>query len=217
MPRIARVIAEGYPHHIIQRGNNKQAVFFDDHDRRFYLELLKKYSQECQSKVHAYCLMNNHVHILVTPQRNDSIAKTMQKLSLRFTQHINKKFKRTGRLWECRFYSSLVDREEYLWSVCKYIERNPVRAKIVNNPTQYAWSSANKIGKNDMFESIWDESQKMEYSEYLNRPENEEQVCLIRKNTHSGRPIGSAEFIERMSKILNIDLSTRPKGRPKKN
>ena len=114
MPRIARIVAEGYPHHIIQRGNNRQAVFFDNEDRLFYLGLLRKYSRECASKVHAYCLMDNHVHILFTPRYHNSLAKTMQKLSLRFTQHVNKKHKRTGRLWECRFHSSLVDKEDYL-------------------------------------------------------------------------------------------------------
>src|SRR3989338_538169 len=104
--------------------------------------------------------MDNHIHILFTPQRDDSLAKTMQKLSLRFTQHINRKHRRTGRLWECRFHSSLVDKEEYLWAVCRYIERNPVRAKIVDRPSQYQWSSVNEIHKRDIIESIWDEAQR---------------------------------------------------------
>ena len=216
MPRIARIVAEGYPHHVIQRGNNKQVVFFDNEDRRFYLGLIKKYSRECESGVHAYCLMDNHIHMLITPRRNDSLAKTMQKLSLRFTQHINKKYKRTGRLWECRFYSSLVDREEYLWAVCRYIERNPIRAKIVSKPSQYEWSSASKVQQNDIIESIWDVNQKQEYSNYLNAPENESQVQMIRKNTHSGRPVGSVEFINHIAKVLKVNLSTRPKGRPRK-
>lgn len=216
MPRIARIVAEGYPHHIIQRGNNRQTVFFDNADRRFYLELLKRYSKECGSKVHAYCLMDNHVHILFTPQCADSLAKTMQKLSLRFTQHINKKYERTGRLWECRFHSSLVDREGYLWSVCRYIERNPVRAKIVDRPIQYEWSSANKTPKSDIVESLWDETQKKEYVNYLNSPEDNGQIQIIRKHTYSGKPIGSMEFIRHIANILKIDLNTRPKGRPMK-
>ncbi|GAI54022.1 unnamed protein product, partial [marine sediment metagenome] len=131
MPRIARIVGIGYPHHIIQRGNNRQNIFFDQEDRLLYLKWLEKYSLECGCTIHAYCLMINHVHLLVVPQYNYSLAKTIQKLSLTFTQHINKKYKRTGRLWECRFYSALVDKEPYLWSVGRYIERNPVRAKIV--------------------------------------------------------------------------------------
>lgn len=216
MPRIARIVAEGYPHHIIQRGNNRQAVFFDNEDRRLYLGLLKKYSKECGSRLHAFCLMDNHIHILATPQQSDSLARTMQKLSLRFTQHVNKKYRRTGRLWECRFHSSLIDAENYLWAVCRYIERNPVRAKIVINPSQYKWSSANNAHKNDIVESVWDEVQKQEYIDYLNRPDDDSQVQAIRKNTYSGKPIGSVEFIDSIAKMLNIELSTRPKGRPGK-
>jgi putative transposase len=216
MPRIARIVAEGYPHHIIQRGNNRQAVFFDNEDKRFYLELLKKYSRECGNRIHAYCLMDNHVHMLATPLRYDSLAKAMQKLSLSFTQHINRKHKRTGRLWECRFHSSLVDREGYLWAVCRYIERNPVRAKMVNKPSQYEWSSANSTHKSDIVESIWDNAQRQKYIDYLNMPEDESQVQIIRKHTYSGKPIGSAGFIVNIAKVLKIDLSTRPKGRPRK-
>jgi len=98
MPRIARIVGIGYPHHIIQRGNNRQDIFFDQEDRRLYLKWLEKYSLECDCTVHAYCLMKNHVHLLAVPQNSYSLAKTMQKLSLRFTQHINKKYKRTGDL-----------------------------------------------------------------------------------------------------------------------
>jgi len=216
MPRIARIVAEGHPHHIVQRGNNKQAVFFDSEDKRFYLELLKKYSAECGNVVHAYCLMNNHVHILATPEHDDSLARAMQKLSLRFTQHINKKYKRTGRLWECRFHSSVVDKEGYLWTVCRYIERNPVRAKIVSKPSQYEWSSASKNRRSDIVKSVWSEAEKQEYTDYLNGPEDKDQIDVIKKQTYSGKPIGSSKFIDHMAKILKMDLNVKPRGRPRK-
>src|SRR3989338_7276542 len=124
--------------------------------------------------------MDNHVHILLTPQRDNSLAKTMQKLSLRFTQHINKKHERTGRLWECRFHSSLIDKENYLWSVCRYIERNPVRAKIVMKPSEYEWSSANITNGSNIIEDILDPAQKKEYIDYLNKIEDQEQIHKIR-------------------------------------
>lgn len=216
MPRIARIVVEGYPHHIIQRGNNRQTVFFDNEDRHLYLGLLKKYSRECGSKVHAYCLMDNHVHMLITPECSDSLARTMQKLSLRFTQHVNKKHKRTGRLWECRFHSSVVDREGYLWAVCRYIERNPVRAQIVNKPSQYEWSSANRVRKVDFIESILDDTQRQAYIDYTNTQEDEEQNRIISKSTYSGRPIGSEKFINQIAGALKIDLGIRPRGRPGK-
>jgi len=114
MPRVARIVSVGYPHHIIQRGNNREIVFFDNEDRCFYLELLKKHSPECGCKIHAYCLMSNHVHMLLVPLYSHSLAKALQKLSLRYTQHINKKYRRTGRLRECRFHSAIVDKDAYL-------------------------------------------------------------------------------------------------------
>ncbi len=220
MPRTARIVGIGYPHHIIQRGNNKQNIFFDQEDRSLYLRWLKKYSLECSCTVHAYCLMNNHVHLLFVPQFNHSLAKTMQKLSLTFTQYINKKYKRTGRLWECRFHSALVDKESYLWSVGRYIERNPVRAKIASKPDEYRWSSAkvNITGKGmDFIKPIWlDDAKREEYITFLNYPDKEEEIEIIKKSTISGKPIGSEEFLNRMVEALGITINTRPKGRPRK-
>jgi putative transposase len=220
MPRIARIVGIGYPHHVIQRGNNRQNVFFDQEDRCLYLKWLKKYSLECGCTIHAYCLMSNHVHLLVVPQYNYSLAKTMQKLSLTFTQHINRKYKRTGRLWECRFYSALVDKETYLWSVGRYIERNPVRAKIVSRPDEYRWSSAkvNITGKEmDFVKPIWqDHTKREEYVTFLNNPDKEEEIEVIKKSTISGKPIGSKEFLNYLVETLGITISTRPKGRPRK-
>jgi len=220
MPRIARIVGIGYPHHIIQRGNNRQDIFFDQEDRRLYLKWLEKYSLECSCTVHAYCLMKNHVHLLVVPKNNSSLAKTMQKLSLRFTQHINKKYKRTGRLWECRFYSALVDKEPYLWSVGRYIERNPVRAKIISKPDEYQWSSAkaNTSGKRMGFiKPIWeDDTEREGYIAFLNNPDKEEEIEVIKKSTISGKPIGSKEFLNQMLETLGVTINTRSKGRPRK-
>ena len=112
MPRIARIVASGYPHHIIQRGNNRGRVFFDEKDRQLYLKLLKKYTDESGCIVNAYCLMDNHIHLLLVPLHDDSLSKTMQKLGLRYTQYVNSKYKRTGRLWECRFHSCVVDKND---------------------------------------------------------------------------------------------------------
>lgn len=220
MPRIARIVGIGYPHHIIQRGNNRQEIFFDQEDRLLYLKWLKKYSLECNCTIHAYCLMKNHVHLLVIPQNSYSLAKTMQKLSLRFTQHINKKYRRTGRLWECRFYSALVDKELYLWSVGRYIERNPVRAKIVSQPDKYRWSSAkaNTSGKDmDFIKPIWkDDAKRKEYITFLNNPDKKEEVEIIKKSTISGKPIGTEEFLDQIVETLSVTINMRPPGRPRK-
>ena len=164
--------------------------------------------------------MKNHVHLLVVPKNNYSLAKIMQKLSLRFTQHINKKYKRTGRLWECRFYSALVDKEPYLWSVGRYIERNPVRAKIISKPDEYQWSSAkaNTSGKGMGFiKPIWqDDNEREEYITFLNNPDKEEEIEIIKKSTISGKPIGTEEFLNQIVETLGITINTRPKGRPRR-
>ncbi len=221
MPRIARIIGTGYPHHVVQRGNNRQTIFFDDADREFYLKLLSKYAKECACKIKLYCLMQNHTHLISVPQKKESLSKMMQKLSLTFTQHINRKYKRTGRLWECRFYSSIIDKESYLLSVCRYIEKNPVRAKLIENPLQYKWSSAKYILSKDnpeWLEPAWtDYFTKDEYIKFLNQQEGVEEIKKIRRSILKGMPLGSAKFIKKLSEEVGIFLNTRPRGRPKEN
>lgn len=220
MPRIARIVYAGYPHHIVQRGNNKQRIFLENQDREVYLDLLKKFSIECGCKIHAYCLMANHVHILSVPQEEFSLAKTMQKISLTFTQYVNRKYKRTGRLWECRFHSSVIDKDAYLMSVCRYIERNPVRAKIVKTPVEYKWSSARVNTLNEessLVEPIWKSYINREsYCKFLNETEREDEVELVRKSTFNGKPLGTKEFLNKIEASLNISLKTKLRGRPKK-
>src|SRR4030042_6002476 len=142
MPRIGRAVAAGFPHHVIQRGNNREQVFFKEKDRKQYLSLLKKYSVKWKSSIIAYCLMNNHVHLLKKPESDESLFKMMQGLTLCYTQHINRTYKRTGRLWESRYHSCIVDQEKYLWAVARYIEQNPVRAGMVQRAEDYPYSSA---------------------------------------------------------------------------
>jgi len=219
MPRIARIVGAGYPHHVTQRGNNRQDIFWDDEDRFFYLKLLKKYSLECHCIIHAFCLMLNHVHLLIVPKKENSLGKMMQKVSLVYTQYINKKYTRTGRLWECRFYSSLIDREFYLLAACSYIEMNPVRAKLVKKPQQYKWSSV-KVNINlektfDFIEPIW--QNYIDQKEYVNfltkRDEGIENK--IRNSTFSGKPIGDENFLEIVSKKFGRDVTQKKMGRPR--
>jgi len=220
MPRIARIVHAGYPHHIIQRGNNRQSIFWNDQDRRLYLMLLKKYSKLCECKIHAYCLMTNHVHILAVPQHNLSLSKMMQKISLTFTQHINRKYRRTGRLWECRFHSALVDTDAYFLTVCRYIERNPTRAKMVNKPTEYPWSSAKtntSQNSDNIIEPIWNTYvEREEYIRFLNKNEEKEEIELIAKSTITGKPIGTEKFLTQIEKTLRRKVIVFPRGRPRK-
>jgi putative transposase len=116
MPRIARVGAEGYPHHITQRGNNKEKAFFDNEDKQFYLDTLQRYKDKYKMKILAYCLMGNHAHTRAIPEKETSLARGIGGAILLYTQYINRKYKynRSGRLWQNRFFSAIVEEEPYL-------------------------------------------------------------------------------------------------------
>ncbi|MFN3396531.1 MAG: transposase [Thermodesulfovibrionales bacterium] len=220
MPRIARVCATGYPHHITQRGNNKDKTFFDDEDKRFYLNTLKLYKDKCKIKILSYCLMENHVHILAVPEKETSLARGIGGTNLVYTQYINRKYSRSGRLWQNRFFSSVVEEDTYLWAVIRYIELNPVRAKIVKEAENYQWSSAKAhiLGEKDDIiseEGYFDMEEIKSYRVFL-RQENEEINTTIRKATSTGRPLGSENFIRKLEMILKRELFPKKGGRPKK-
>lgn len=151
MPRALRLNLANIPQHVVQRGNNKQACFISDQDRCFYLNKLHQYIQKFNIDLHAYILMSNHVHLLVTPKDKTGVSLLMQFLGRSYVRYFNKKYKRTGTLWEGRFKSSLIDSEHYFLTVSRYIELNPVRANMVAMPQDYLWSSfhANALGKTD--------------------------------------------------------------------
>ena len=178
MPRIARVCTSGYPHHITQRGNNKEKAFFDDEDRRFYLDVLRRYKDKYEMKIFAYCLMGNHVHVLAVPEKETSLAKGVGGTNLLYTQYINRKYNRSGRLWQNRFFSSVVEEEPYLWAVIRYIELNPVRANLAKKAEDYQWSSdrAHMLGaKDDILskESWFDDKEIKAYREFLSKDAKE--------------------------------------------
>jgi putative transposase len=220
MPRIARAVAARFPHHVVQRGNNREKIFFSDEDKEKYISLLKKYADKCNSPILAYCLMNNHVHLLTRPKKEESLYKMMQGVTLCYTQYINRTYKRTGRLWESRYYSCIVDKERYLWAVVKYIEQNPKRAKIIKKEEDYTYSSAKAHirGKRDelLGEELFKEGQRKDYIELLRTSTPEEHIIGIRYSTRTGRPFGSGDFIKKMERKLDRSFILKPPGRPKK-
>ena len=154
MARPHRYCPAGLPVHIIQRGNNRNLCFFEKADNVFFMYLLKEYSKRHRVSVHAWVLMSNHFHLLVTPEFDFSISKTMQDIGREYVRFINRKYERTGTLWEGRFRSCLVESETYLLTCQRYIELNPVRAGMVKDPGDYWWSSyhSSALGKPS---SIW--------------------------------------------------------------
>lgn len=149
MARLPRLFVPGCSHHVIQRGNNRDACFFDERDYAFYLSELKGSAERFGVAIHAFVLMTNHVHLLVTPDSADSCGKMMQSLGRKYVGYINRVYRRSGTLWEGRYKSTLVDSDRYSLVVSRYIEMNPVRAGMVRAPGEYPWSSyqANALGK----------------------------------------------------------------------
>lgn len=141
MPRRPRLIIPEVPVHVIQRGNNRQACFYANEDYLFYLDHLAEQADKANCSIHAFCLMTNHVHILLTPHRSDSVSLMMKGLGQRYVQYINRTYRRSGTLWEGRFRSCLTQEEAYVLACYRYIELNPVRACMVDHPAEYRWSS----------------------------------------------------------------------------
>jgi putative transposase len=141
MPRIARVVAEGVPHHITQRGNGRQTVFGDAQDHHVYLKLLREYTREHRLQVWAWCLMSNHVHLLAVPRTSESLSRALSRIHSDYTRYRNARTASCGHLWQARYYSCPVE-EPAVWRVMAYIERNPVRAGLVDIAEKFQWSSA---------------------------------------------------------------------------
>jgi len=220
MPRIARIIAPYYPHHITQRGNNRADVFWDDEDKAIYLSFLKNYCEKWNVEIWAYCLMTNHVHILAVPADEGSLSRCIGRTNLLYTQHVNRKSKHSGRLWQNRFFSTIVDTESYLWAVARYIEQNPVKSAIVTRPEDYTWSSCRaNIGEQGdglVTGKRWlDEKDRGAYKIFLLQqdPVTDEK---IRKNTSTGRPLGSEGFIAGLESKLCRKILPGKSGRPRK-
>lgn len=221
MPRSARLVIPDYPYHITQRGNYRQKVFEDDKDRHKYLSFIHTYSQKHQLLILAYCLMDNHVHFIVIPKKPNSLAKVFSISHMRYSQYFNRKKKTPGHLWQGRFYSCLLG-ESHLIAALRYVERNPVRAKIVRKPWQWTWSSAKAhTGKGNgliLLEEIHkflDLSAK-EWQDYIDNQDNEQEIRMLRKHTWTGRPLGTMEFISKLAERVGKRLTALPRERPRK-
>jgi putative transposase len=219
MSRLPRFFAPGYPLHIVQRGNNRATTFHCDRDRLFYLELLAKAAAEYGLKVHAYALMSNHVHVLATPLRPDSAARTMQAVGRGYVRWFNLKYERSGTLWEGRYRATIVDTEHYLVICHKYVEFNSVRAHLVGTPDQYRWSSfrANALGTLDPLLTphpfyiglgLDGASRQRAYRRLMAEPLDDNQLCTIRAATNGGWALGNEAF------LIHIEGATGRRAAP---
>ena len=215
------MVIPGCPHHVTQRGNNRSDVFFVNDDRRVYLELLMDHSSQFGLDVVAYCLMTNHIHLVVIPEQADSLAKAVGRTNLRYTQYINHLHGRCGHLWQDRFFSSALD-EQHFWKALAYVERNPVRAGMVSHAWEYPWSSASAHVEGMDATRLLDLEKWLDmlggadWRETLTIPQDEQFVSRLRRWTNRGCPLGSDSFISKMERLIGRRLRPLPVGRPKK-
>ena len=227
MPRRPRLRIAGVPFHVIQRGNNRSPCFFAQADYYRYLGELGQLSREHGVAVHAYVLMTNHVHLLLTAQHENGVPQLMKFLGQRYVQYVNRRHERTGTLWEGRFRSCLVDSEGYLLTCHRYIETNPVRAGMVWHPADYPWSSyrANAEGfptslltPHASIEALGTtpEERRAAYRALFEQDLAEPEIERIRTMTNAGFVLGSAQFEQRMAIELGKRVRAAPVGRKKK-
>ena len=226
MPRLPRFAPIGIPQHIIQRGNNRQPCFCEDQDFGVYTRFLISASEKYQVDIHAWCFMSNHVHILATPKSEGAVSLMMQSLGRQYVQYFNHKYKRTGTLWEGRFKACLIDSDYYLLTCYRYIELNPVRAKMVSQPGEYRWSSYRVntgIKKSDLMthHEIYlqlgssDEARFDAYKALFDEELNNLQLESIRAATSRGLLVGSEKFKNKIEELLGQSVRPNPVGRPK--
>ena len=221
MPRVLRVIAPGFPHHVTQRGNYRQKVFHRNEDRCFYLTLLAEYLPHYGVALEAYCLMSNHVHLVATPHDQHGLSRALQRIHSEYARSLHLRLRQTGHLWQARFHSVALD-EEHFWAAMIYVERNPERAGLVEHPSQWRWSSAQAhlgLASSGMLSLVrWrSHFDANRWSTWLNSdPRAATLEERIRQATLSGFPLGGQDFRNDLQNRLGLKTEPGKPGRPKK-
>ena len=210
------------PHHVTQRGNPRQQTFFCQDDYRAYLALMTEWCGRRGNRIWAYCLMPNHVHLIVVPETEDGLCRGIGEAHRRYTRRVNFREGWRGHLWQGRFASYVMD-EPYLMAAARYIERNPVKAQLVDHAADWPWSSARAHceGRGDVVaEGDWLAERIAgwicSWAEYLQEPDEEALAIQMRKLENTGRPLGNGAFIERLGSLLGRDLFPKKPGPPKR-
>ncbi|ABE48747.1 transposase [Methylobacillus flagellatus] len=225
MPRRPRIILPNFPQHIIQRGNNRSVCFYADEDYIKYLDWLKDYANETGCQIHAYVLMTNHVHLLVSSVKTEAISGMMKALGQRYVQYINRTYTRSGTLWEGRYKSCPTQAETYLLTCQRYIELNPVRANMVEHPADYRWSSyrtnaqgesSHLVSSHAVYKSLGldDEARQAAYRELFRHELEPKLVDEIRQATNGNYVLGDTGFADQISEALKRRVLRGKAGRP---
>jgi putative transposase len=214
MARLARAVAPGVPHHVTQRGNRRQPVFFDDGDYRRYRDNMHLACADAGVAVWAYCLMPNHVHLIVVPPAQDSLALALGEAHRRYSTEVNRRQGWTGYLWQGRFASCALD-DAHLLAAARYIELNPVRARLADRPEAWRWSSARAhlrrrddklVQVRPLLDAVPD------WRRFLAEHEEEPTFDALRRHTRTGRPLGGPDFVARLETLLGRRLRPRKPG-----
>lgn len=214
MARLARIVVPHVPHHVTQRGNRRQRVFFGDEDYRRYLDLLREFAGRSGTAVWAYCLMPNHVHLVLVPARADGLHRTLQEAHRRYTRHVNFREGWRGYLWQGRFASYPME-ETHLYRAVRYVEQNPVRARLVTRAEEWPWSSARThlAGISDgvvcgaaLSEGFGD------WATYLGDTLDATELSEFRSRERTGRPLGGDAFVERLECLTGRSLRKQKPG-----
>jgi len=228
MARLPRFILPGQPQHVIQRGNNRQAIFITENDYQFYLEKLSLAAKEHECQIHAYVLMTNHVHLLVSPLQENGLSNMMQTLGRYYVQYFNYHYQRTGTLWEGRYKATLINTEQYLFKCMRYIELNPVRARIVAEPSAYRWSSFhhNALGEIDPLLTPHHEylhlaqaidKRQANYRALFKEHLSNKVLNEIRESTNKAWVLGDSKFKEEIEEKLERRATPKAKGGDRKS
>lgn len=224
MARLARIAVVNVPHHVTQRGNARQFILGKDEERTVYLNLLRKYAGLYELPLLGYCLMSNHVHLVVVPHKDNSLALALKQAHGRYATYWNATHRSSGHVWQGRFYSCPLD-ESHLWMALRYVELNPVRAGLAKAAESWQWSSAathcgGEAGQEcvELELGAWTRRWSSEsWREYLRAGENEGELAAIRQCTHTGRPLGDEPFVQSLEQSTRRRLSPQKGGRPKKS
>lgn len=227
MPRKPRFYVPGAPVHAVQRGHNRSAVFFADLDYLEYLRCLKQAADSCGCAVHAYVLMTNHVHLLLSPERSESVGRLFQSLGRHYVRYVNETYRRHGGLWEGRYRGNVIDSQAYLLLCMRYIERNPVRAGMVDHPASYRWSSytANALGVSNAILTAHAEyvalgrlpdDRQSAYRGLFEVDTASDEQARFRCALQTGTPLGNAQFKGQIEAALRVKVGFAQRGRPRK-
>jgi len=228
MARLPRFVLVGHPQHVIIRGNNREPIFYADEDYQYYLEKLKKACDKHDCDIHAYVLMTNHIHLLITPKKKEGISKVIQMLGRYYVQYFNHTYQRTGTLWEGRYKATLIDSEHYALSCYRYIELNPVRADMVEHPAEYPWSSYrynalnernNLVVRHPIYKRLGKSvnEQCIAYRALFDVDVPQKTIEEIREATNKSWVLGSEYFKETIENKINRPISPRGRGGDRKS